>query len=136
MRFRMLVGIAFVLNLVLSNVCLVGSAYAATPGSGGARELLSREIPMSFNVVTCAWVKTDEGWQPAEGSPCASGKCIKKAPSDTPCLFPGVATRVPAHFPAPLPADATLAIERSLPLPAPDERPPPYPGFASTVLRM
>lgn len=136
MNFRAFVCLAFVLNLVLSNVCLVGSAYAATPGSGATQELLSREVPMSFNVVTCAWVKTDDGWEPAAGSPCASGNCIKKNPPDTRCLFGAVAPQAPAQLPASLPAYAQSAFDLPPPLPAPKGSPPPYPGFASTVLRM
>jgi hypothetical protein len=136
MGIRGFVCLAFVLNLVLSNVCLVGSAYAATPGSGATQELLSREVPMSFNVVTCAWVKTDDGWQPAEGSPCASGNCLKKSPPDTRCLFSAIAPHVPAQLPTPLPAYADAAFDRPVSTPVPDESPPPYPGFASTVLRM
>lgn len=136
MGIRAFVGLAFILNLVLSNVCLIGSAYAATPGSGATQELLSREIPMSFNVVTCSWVKTEDGWEPAAGSPCASGNCIKQSPPDTRCLLAAVAPHVPAQLPAALPGYVAFAFERPLPAPAPDESPPPYPGFASTVLRM
>lgn len=136
MGIRGFICLAFVLNLVLSNVCLVGSAYAATPGSGATQELLSREVPMSFNVVTCAWVKTDDGWQPAEGSPCASGNCLKKNPPDTRCLFAAVAPHVPAQLPIPLPVHVDAAFNRPLNPPSAHESPPPYPGLASTVLRM
>lgn len=129
---RAFVGMAFVLNLLLSNVCLVGTAYAATPSDD---PILSREVPMSFNVVTCTWIKTDEGWQPTPDSPCASGECLKKQKPDTRCLtaniveLPAASIPIATSYPAFRQASQPIAAIVT-------ESPPPYPGHGSTVLRM
>jgi len=138
MSIRAFVGLAFVLNLLLSNVCLIGSAYAATPGIGESAILLSREVPMSFNVVTCTWVKTDNGWQPTPDSPCASGHCLKKEKPDARCIFQAAALQIVIHFPVGFPVDNILALATAhdAPLTEPTDSPPPYPGLASTVMLM
>ena len=132
MSFRAFVGIAFVLNLLLSNVCLMGTAYAAVP-VGGSDQILSREVPMSFNVVTCKWIKTDDGWEPTADSPCAGGHCLKKEKPDTRCVAAHV-LEMPA---AQLPPVAAIEPATATPPPAPAfiaESPPPYTGLGSTVM--
>lgn len=129
------VGLAFVLNILLSNVCLIGTAYGAQPADSPAQHMLSREVPMSFNVVTCTWVKTDDGWQPTPDSPCASGKCLKKSEPDTRCLFAMLHVEMPAQLP-PVLADASVTVSTYESAKRPIGSPPPYPGMASTVMRM
>lgn len=132
MNFRAFVGIAFVLNLLLSNVCLMGTAYAAVPVDG-SDQILSREVPMSFNVVTCTWIKTDDGWEPTADSPCAGGHCLKKEQPDTRCVTAHL-LEIPA---AQLPTLTAIAPETASPTLVPAfiaESPPPYPGLGSTVM--
>lgn len=132
MSIRAFVGIAFVLNLLLSNVCLMGTAYAAVP-VGGSDQILSREVPMSFNVVTCMWVKTNDGWEPTADSPCAGGHCLKKEKPDTRCVTAHL-LEIPA---AQLPTTTVIAPETAASPVVPaliTESPPPYPGLGSTVM--
>lgn len=130
------VGFVFAFNLLLGNVCLLGTAYAANPAEDPAQELLSREVPMSFNVVTCTWVKTDDGWQPTPDSPCASGKCLKKSTPDTRCLFAMLSVEMPAQIPTAFADDSIDATGMFAAVTQPIESPPPYPGLHSTVMRL
>ncbi len=135
MTFRAFVGLAFVLNLLSSNVCVMGTAYAATPASGAVENvLLSREVPMSFDVVTCTWVKTDDGWQPTPDSPCASGHCLKKEKPETRCVVSPAHEVVAAQVPVP-PSIAAILPEIPERAAEPTESPPPRPGHGSTVMR-
>lgn len=135
MTFRAFVGLAFAFNLLLSNVCVMGTVLAANSIAGaGENVFLSREVPMSFNVVTCTWVKTENGWEPTPDSPCASGHCLKKEKPETRC----VVTRTHEVMPAQVPVQTSFVV--SLPE-APrrtadvTESPPPRPGHGSTVMR-
>ncbi len=135
MRIRTFVGIVFTLHLLFTNICFVGSAYAAMPNDG-ERTLLSREVPMSFNVVTCTWVKTDDGWKPTPDSPCASGHCLKQEHPETRCLFTMSHPEIPLQT-----LTFVSTIERSSDSsaslrPAAYESPPPYPGLVTTVMRL
>ena len=90
---------------------------------------------MSPNVVTCTWVKTDDGWKPTAGSPCASGHCLKKDKPDTRCVAAHL-LEIPA---APLPIASFAAPETAESPAVPAfvaESPPPYPGLGSTVMRL
>lgn len=120
------------LNLLLANVCVVGTAFAATEAPP---EVRSREVPMSFNVVTCTWVKTEEGWQPTADSPCASGHCLEKEKPDTRCVSSGEvelpSAQIPAIAASPVFTEPSRVIAATI-----TESPPPYPGHRSTVLRM
>lgn len=134
MAFRAFIGFVFALNLVLGNVCLVGTVYAALPPESASRELLSREVPMSFEVVVCAWVKTEDGWQPTADSPCASGHCLKKNAPEPPCTFAGAGASEPAALPV-SPNDEFSASVKDIPLPEPIESPPDREALTSVVLR-
>lgn len=131
----MFVGLTFVLNLLFSNVCVMGTAYASTPAPDAVGDVLSREVPMSFDVVTCTWVKTEDGWQPTPDSPCASGHCLKKEKPDTRCLTAHLSELPAAQIP--VVASVPVIVEtRDVVRVAITESPPPYPGHASTVMRM
>lgn len=135
MTFRAFVGLAFVLNLLFSNVCVMGMAFATESVSGAAENvLLSREVPMSLNVVTCTWVKTDDGWKPTPDSPCASGHCLKKEKPETRCVTTQSREVVAAQVPVALAAPVILT-ETPEPTIEPTESPPPGPGHGSTVMR-
>lgn len=136
MTLRWSVAPAFVLHLLLGNVCLLGTAYAAHPIGDAGREFLSREVPMSFDVVTCTWVKTEEGWEPTEDSPCASGQCLKKDEPQTPCLTGLAAETVAASLPIPVAAHAFTPWTDRLAIVQPSDRPPILVGLDSIVLRM
>jgi len=130
------VGLAFVLNLLLGNVCLLGTAYAANPIDESVETLLSREVPMSFNVITCTWVKTDDGWQPTADSPCASGHCLKKEAPETSCLAAAPAERAAAVLPVAPPEEPFVVWTDAIAVELPEERPPILLGLDSVVLRM
>lgn len=130
--FRMFVGLVFSLNLLFANVCVMGTAFAATDVPA---EVLSREVPMSFNVVTCTWVKTEDGWQPAADSPCASGHCLKKEKPDTRCVTANMIEMPAAHIPV-VSAQPILFDRPHVVTVTATESPPPYPGHRSTVLLM
>lgn len=136
MKPSAIVGIVFALHLTLGNVCLMGTAYAASPEDPSASSSLSREVPMSFNVVTCAWTKTDDGWTPANDSPCASGHCLKKDPPPATCIFALAMERATATLP--ITTASLLGTLETDPLPSalPSDRPPILVGLASIVLRM
>lgn len=127
------IGFVFALYLLLGNVCLVGSVYAASP-QPGTDALLSREIPMSFNVVKCTWVMTDEGWMPTPGSPCESGKCLKKDLPETPCVF-GLHMEVTAAELPPSPLTEFSMPWTDIVPPLTTESPPDLFALATVVMR-
>lgn len=130
------VGLAFVLNALLGNVCLVGTAYAANPIDDAVETLLSREVPMSFNVITCTWVKTEEGWEPTADSPCASGKCLKNTSPETSCLASVPSERVPMALSDPPGPQQFVPWTDAIAIHPAAERPPILVGVESVVLRM
>lgn len=130
---RGFVGVAFALHLLIGNVCALGTAYAA---QGNEPPMFSKEIPMSFNVVTCRWVETDEGWKPSERSPCANGHCFKEKEPDSSCVFAIAADSVTVHMPPPTPSADAEPFDADIPAPAPTESPPSFIGLRSTVLRI
>ena len=131
--FRAFVGIAFVLHLFVGNVCVMGTAHAASPSTA---TVASKEIPLSFNVIRCTWVKTDDGWVPTPDSPCASGHCIKQDAPETRCLTAHVVETPAATLSIGSPlADIAFRESSTNDARIPDI-PPPYPGITSTVLRL
>ncbi len=136
MTLRGSVGLTFALHLLLGNVCLLSTAYAAGPIDASGGDFISREVPMSFNVVTCTWVKTEDGWQPTEDSPCASGKCLKQTAPQTPCLFGLAAEVVAASLPISATTSAFTPWTDRLAIVQPSDRPPILVGLDSVILRM
>lgn len=135
MTFRTFVGLAFVLNALSSNVCVMGTVLAADPIAGaGENVFLSREVPMSFNVVTCTWVKTDDGWEPTPDSPCASGHCLKKEKPETRCVVTHAHEVMAAQVPM-IASVSAATPEINGRQAEPTESPPPRPGHGSTVMR-
>lgn len=135
MRIRTFVGIVFILHLLVTNICFVNSTYAAPPRDSD-QTFFSHEVPMSFNVVTCTWVKTDDGWKSTPDSPCANGHCLKKEQPEARCLFTMIHPDSPVQAPS-----FVSTTERTSDSPpslrtAAYESPPPYPGLVTTVMRL
>ncbi len=135
MRIRAFVTLAFILNIVLGNICLLGSVEIASAAETPQEERMSTDIPMSPFIVECEWVKTDNGWEPSPDSACASGHCVKKSAPEPPCTNASVQEIVAATFSVPIADAFVMPVTNDVIESSPTESPPDAPMLRAVVMR-
>ncbi len=111
-RLQRIVGIAFCLNVILGNVCLLEITFAIEPEIKSDFEAFSRA-----DATECPWTvpqsrapnlpagTTDDGRQ----TPCTNGHCLTTPPPAISCFFDAAKISMPPAIPGDLQTATVIA---------------------------
>lgn len=134
---KSVIGVAYVLQVLVGNVCLIDLAQAMAPGGvpEAAAPMSREDIPQSRETLTCPWISAEsQTADPAAPSPCDSGTCMTNPAPEVPCLLTAVHASEPQTLPTYMAQDPVPPVHPDSPRPAPKGGPPPL-ALAGVVLR-